>query len=77
MEGRELVDADDLEDVVYASINGDLALEDRRGRGVVRTEALHDVVLGRGVSGPAVDGEVAVAVGAKGSRVGDCSGLLA
>lgn len=77
MEGRELVVADCLKDVVCASINGDGALEDRRGRGVVRPQALHDVVLDKGVSGPAVDGEVAVADGAKGSRVGDCPGLSA
>jgi hypothetical protein len=60
-------------DVVNGTIDGDLALLGRAGRGVVGTEALNDVVLDQRAAGPAVDGEVAVAVGLVRARVLDSS----
>jgi hypothetical protein len=71
-----LVGAGGLEDVVDAAVDGDGALEGGGGGGVVGAEGLDDVVLDQGAAGPAVDGEVAVAVGAEGSGVGDGPKLL-
>jgi hypothetical protein len=68
---RRLVGAGRLQDVVGGAINGDRALGGRGRRGIVITEALNNVVLDQRVGGPAIDGKVAVAVGAEASRVGD------
>jgi len=50
-------------DVVDRSVARDGALGLRAGRGVVRAKGLDDVELDERVSGPAVDAQVAVAVG--------------
>ena len=72
-----LVGAGGLEDVVDAAVDGDGALEGGGGGGVVGPEGLDNVVLNQRAAGPAVDGEVAVSVGAEGSGVGDRPNLLA
>jgi hypothetical protein len=66
-----LVDALGLGDLVRGAISSDGALDSGVGRGVVGAEVLNDVVLDQRVAGPAVDGEVGVALGAVGAGVGD------
>lgn len=61
-------------DVVDGAIDVDLSLLGGARRGVVGSKVLDDVVLNQGVAGPAVDGEVAVAVGIVGARVLNSSG---
>lgn len=69
------------EEAVNATVAGDAADAGGAARGVVGAKVLDDVVLNQRVAGPAVDGEVAVAVGPvvggvpDGSKVVD--GLLA
>lgn len=58
-------------DVVGAPVGGDGAHAGGARGGVVGAVGLDDVVLYEGVGGPAVDGEVAVAVGAVSAGVGD------
>ena len=68
---RGLVGAGALGNLVGATVDGDGALVLRlRGR-VVRAEVLDDVVLDERVAGPAVNGEVGVAVGVVGAGVSD------
>lgn len=57
-------------DVVGAAVGGDLALLGCAAGGVVCAEGFDDVVLDEGVLAPAVEGEVAVAVGAV------CAGVI-
>lgn len=57
-------------DVVGAAVGGDLALLGCAAGGVVCAEGFDDVVLDEGVLAPAVEGEVAVAVGAV------CAGII-
>lgn len=57
------VDTSSSSDLVVAAIDVDVALNLGLGRRVVRAERLNDVVLNERAGGPAVDGEVAVAVG--------------
>lgn len=76
LEGRRainggLVGAGRLEDVVGAAVSSDRALKGSGGRGVEGAVALDNVVLDQGAAGPAIDGEVAVAVGGEASRVVD------
>jgi hypothetical protein len=63
------------EDVVGAAIDLDSSLLLSSGGGIIITELLNDVVLDQRVSGPSVDGEVAVAVGLVLSLVRDGSSL--
>ena len=60
-------------DVVDGAVDVDLSLLGGARRGVVGSKVLDDVVLDQRVAGPAVDGEVAVAVGLVGARVLDSS----
>jgi hypothetical protein len=76
LEGRRAVDrglvgAGADGNVVGAAVDGDLALLLGVGRGVEGAKVLDNVVLDEGVAGPAVDGEVAVAVVGVGTRVLD------
>jgi hypothetical protein len=73
IDGR-LVGTSSLGNLVRRAISGDGALVLGVGRRVVGAEVLNDVVLDERVAGPAVDGEVRVAVGAVGTRVGDGTG---
>lgn len=66
-----LVGALGLRDLVRGAVSGQGALYGRLGRGVVGAEVLDDVVLDQRVAGPAVDGEVGVAIGLVGTGVGD------
>lgn len=66
-----LVGTGRLSDLVGRSIRGDGTLVLGLGRGVVGAEVLNDVVLDKGVAGPAVDGKVGVAVVVVSTRVGD------
>ena len=59
------------EDVVRGAVAGDGALVAGRGGRVVGAVGLDDVVLDERAARPAVDGEVAVAVGLVGAGVGD------
>lgn len=61
-------------DVVGAAVGRDGALELAAAAGVVRAVGLDDVVLDQGVAGPAVDGEVAVALRAERTSVVDGAG---
>jgi hypothetical protein len=72
LDGRSVGTGADV-DVVDGTIDVDLTALARAGRGVVGTEALNDVVLDQRAAGPAVDGEVAVAVGLVRARVLDSS----
>lgn len=66
-----LVDTLGLRNLVGRAVRGDGAL-DAGGRGrVVGTEVLNNVVLDKGVAGPAVDRKVGVTLGAVGTGVGD------
>jgi hypothetical protein len=60
---RRLVGACGLEEVVDAAVGSNRAELGSTSRRVVRAEALNDVVLNQGVLSPAVDSEIAVAVG--------------
>lgn len=60
-------------DVVGCAVARNLALLLAAAGGVVRAERLNDVVLDQRVLGPAVQREVAVALGAIGARVLDGS----
>ncbi len=73
LNGR-LVDAPGLGDGVGAAVLGDAAELAGLRRGVVVAEGLDDVVLDQGVLGPPVDGQVAVTLGAKGTREVDGAG---
>jgi hypothetical protein len=66
-----LVDTLGLGDLVRGAIGGDGALDCGVGGGVVGAEVLNDVVLDQRVAGPAVDGEVGVALRVVGAGVGD------
>ncbi|CAF3503341.1 unnamed protein product [Fusarium graminearum] len=70
LDGRSTVASADS-NVVDGSIDVDLTLLLSTGRGVVGAEVLDDVVLNERVAGPAVNSEVAVAVGAVVTRVLD------
>ena len=70
IDGR-LVVAGGLVDVVGGAVGGDGSETLGTGRRVVGAKVLDDVVLDERVAGPAVDGEVAVARGVEGARVGD------
>ena len=70
LDGR-LVDTPALGDLVVASIDSERTLVSGLGRRIVVAEALNDVVLDQGVGGPAIDGEVGVAVWLVGTRVCD------
>ena len=61
-------------DVVDGAVDSDVSLLGGARRGVVGSKVLNDVVLDQRVASPAVDGEVAVAVGIVGARVLDSSG---
>lgn len=61
-------------DVVDGAVDVDLSLLGGARGGVVGSKVLDDVVLDQGVAGPAVDCEVAVAVGLVGAGVLDSSG---
>lgn len=61
-----------LVDVVCSSVGGDGALPRGTGGRVISAEVFDDVVLDERVGGPAVDGEVTVAVGVVGTTVLDC-----
>lgn len=64
-------------DVVDAAVGRHLAQLGGAGRWVVRAKVLDDVVLDQGVARPAVDGEVAVAVGVVAAReVDDSTGQM-
>lgn len=63
-----------LEDLVVGAVDVDGALAGGAGGGVVGAEVLDDVVLNERVAGPAVDGEVGVAVGLVGTAVVDGAG---
>lgn len=69
-----LVSAGGDSNVVGAAIGVDGALALGVGGRVVRAEVLDDVVLDEGVAGPAVHGEVAVALGREGAAVIDGAG---
>jgi hypothetical protein len=73
---RRLVGAGALRNLVRGAVGGDGALVLRLRRRVVRAEVLDNVVLDERVAGPAVDGEVGVAVGVVGTRVGDGAGWI-
>lgn len=62
------------EDFVGAAIDLDSSLALSSARGIVGAEILDDVVLDQGVSGPSIDGKVAVAVRLVLSLVRDGSG---
>jgi hypothetical protein len=66
-----LVGAGALGNLVGAAVGSDSTLVLRLRRRVVRAEVLDNVVLDERVAGPAVDGEVGVAVGVVGARVGN------
>lgn len=68
---RRLVGTSCLRNLVRAAVNGDGALVLGIRRRVVGTKVLNDVVLNERAAGPAVDGEVAVAVGVVGTGVCD------
>lgn len=72
---RRLVGPCCLEDIVDGAIAGDCAFECSSARGVVGAVGLDDVVFDEWRGGPAVDGEVAVADGAEGAGVCDCSSM--
>lgn len=63
-----------LVEIVDGAADGDGTLAGSAGGGVVGAKVLDDVVLDEWVLGPAVDGEVRVAVGVVGSGVGDSAG---
>lgn len=63
-------------DIVDGSIGGDGALVGASTAGVVVAVGLDDVVLDQGVSGPAIDGEVAVAARGEGAAVGNVPGVM-
>jgi hypothetical protein len=73
VDGRR-VGAGGLVDVVDGAVRGHLALLLRARRGVVRSKVLDDVVLDERAARPAVDGQVAVAVGLVATRVVDGAG---
>lgn len=66
-----LVGAGRLSDLVGRAVRGDSTLVLGLGRWVVGAEVLNDVVLDKGVAGPAVDGKVGVAIVVVSTRVGD------
>lgn len=66
-----LVGAGRLSDLVGRAVRVDSTLVLGLGRGVVGAEVLDDVVLDKGIAGPAVDGKVGVAVVVVATRVGD------
>lgn len=70
IDGR-LVVAGRLVDVVGGAVGGDGSEAGGARRGVVCAKVLDDIVLDKRVAGPAVDGEIAVAGGVEGARVGD------
>jgi len=61
-------------DVVCSSVTSDGALLLGAGGGVVGAEGFDDVILDERVGGPAVDGEITVAVGIVGAGVVDDPG---
>jgi hypothetical protein len=71
-DGR-LVCAGGGEDVVGAAVAGDGPFLRSGGRRIIGSVVFCDVVFNQGALGPAVDRQVAVAVGAVGSRVRDRS----
>jgi len=73
LNGR-LVHSLSLGDPVRASVRGDGALVRRTSGRVVCAEVFNDVVFDERVGGPAVDGEVTVAVGVVGTAVVDRPG---
>lgn len=66
-----LVDTLGLGDLVRGAVRGNGALDCGVGGGVVGAEVLNNVVLDQRVAGPAVDGEIGIALGFVGTRVGD------
>lgn len=66
-----LVGALGLGDLVRGAVGGERALDGGLRGGIVGAEVLDDVVFDQRVAGPAVDGEVRVAVGVVGAGVGD------
>ena len=68
-----LVNARSLQDIVACAVASDGSLQTSGGRRVVSPVRLNDVVLDERATGPAVDREVAVAVGLVGASVTDCS----
>ena len=70
-----LIRAGSLENIVRRSVRGDRALARGAGGGVKSAKAFDDVVLDERIGGPAVDGEVTVAIGAVGAAEGDCPGM--
>jgi hypothetical protein len=72
LDGRRVGAGADV-DVVVCAVASNLTLLLAAAGGVVRAERLDDVVLDQGVLGPAVQREVAVALGAVGARVLDGS----
>lgn len=70
---RRLVRACGFEDGVGSTVGGDAAFGGGAAGGVVGAVIFDDVVFDEGACGPAVDGEVAVSVGAVGAREVDGS----
>jgi hypothetical protein len=70
---RRLVGTGRRGDVVGSSISLEAALALGPAAGVVRAVRLHYVVFYEWVSRPAVNGEVAVALGLEGAAVVDCT----
>jgi hypothetical protein len=60
-------------ETVRAAVAGDRAEVGRSRAGIKGAEVLHNVVLDKGVTGQAVDGEIAVAVGLVGGREANAS----
>lgn len=71
-----LVDTLGLGDLVGRAVGSDAALDGSLRGWVVGAEVLNDVVLDERVAGPAVDGEVGVAVGLVATGVGDGAGVI-
>lgn len=72
LDGRRIGSGADV-DIIGCAVASNFALLLAAAGGVVRAERLNDVVLDQGILGPAVQREVAVTLGAVGSRVLDGS----
>lgn len=70
---RRLVNASRHSDVVGSAIGSNSAFALRVGGGVERAVGFNDVVFNERVAGPAIDGEVAVALGLEGTTIVDGS----
>lgn len=71
---RRGVGANDLINVIGRAVRHDGALVGACRPGVVGAVRINDIVFDQGGSGPAVEGEKAVATGAEGARVANGSG---